>query len=257
MKKTKKKSLKIKPKLFDSHELTSYAGLKPNMGYLHHVGILRFFEPKFPTAIQNVTKFSIAQVLASVVLASLAGVCRQEKIAHFTADPLVMPLLGLENGLNKDVLGVRTKQLGQAGAIGLHEGLFEFIPLWFKNYDASAITLDGDSTVKTVYGNQQGAAKGYNPHKKGAKSYNPLLLFSSELKILVNSWFRTGKAYTSNGIIEMLKQTVAILPKKIKKVFFRADSGFFMGDLFDFLEELAGDYLVKPESVSKKIFITN
>jgi len=38
MKKKKKKSLKIKHKTithrFDSHELTSYAGLKPIIGYL-------------------------------------------------------------------------------------------------------------------------------------------------------------------------------------------------------------------------------
>jgi len=249
MKKKKKKSLKIKNNTikhdFDSHELTSYSGLKPISGYLHNVGIIRFLEENFPTDIQNATKFSTAQVLSAVVLASLAGVSRQEKIAHFTADPLVLQLLGLENGLNKDVIGVRTKQLGQAGAIRLHEGLFDFTPLWFKNYDAPEITLDGDSTVKTVYGNQEGAAKGYNPYKKGAKSYNPLLLFASELKILVNSWFRTGSAYTSNGIVEMLKQTVAILPPTIKKVFFRADSGFFIGDLIDYLEYLAWNYLIK------------
>jgi len=183
--------------------------------------------------------------MASALLASLAGVCRQEKIAHFTADPLVTQLLGLEKGLNKDIIGIRTKQLGQAGAIRLHEGLFDFTPLWFKNYDAPDLTLDGDSTVKTVYGNQEGADKGYNPHKKGAKSYHPLLLFASELKILLNSWFRTGNAYTSNGIVEMLKQTAAILPKGIKKVFFRGDGGFFLGKLLDFLEKMGWDYLIK------------
>ena len=32
------------------------------------------------------------------------------------------------------------------------------------------IWIDVDSTVKTVYGKQEGAAKGYNPEKKGAIS---------------------------------------------------------------------------------------
>jgi hypothetical protein len=65
------------------------------------------------------------------------------------------------------------------------------------------------------------------------------------MKLLINNWFRTGSAYTSNGICEFLKQTLAILPKHIKQIFFRADSGFFSGELFDFLEEGGHQYLVK------------
>jgi hypothetical protein len=65
------------------------------------------------------------------------------------------------------------------------------------------------------------------------------------MKLLINSWFRTGSAYTSNGICEFLKQTLAILPGHIKQIFFRADSGFFSGELFDFLEEGSHQYLVK------------
>ena len=35
------------------------------------------------------------------------------------------------------------------------------------------------------------------------------------------------------------------MPKNITKVFFRADSGFFAGGLFDLLESFRWDYLVK------------
>jgi hypothetical protein len=40
--------------------------------------------------------------------------------------------------------------------------------------------VDVDSTVKTVYGDQEGTAKGYNPHKRGARSYHPLLAFCTD-----------------------------------------------------------------------------
>ena len=43
----------------------------------------------------------------------------------------------------------------------------------YKGY--RKITLDLDSHVICVYGNQQRAALGYNPKKKGRKSYHPLL----------------------------------------------------------------------------------
>lgn len=77
--------------------------------------------------------------------------------------------------------------------------------------------------VFTVYGNQQGAEVGYNSHKKGAKSYHPILCFVTEMKLLVNSWLRPGSSYTSNGVCEFVKETLAALPQKVEKVFFRAD----------------------------------
>lgn len=80
---------------------------------------------------------------------------------------------------------------------------------------------------------QEGAAKGFNTTKKGARSYHPLLVFVSEMKLLYHTWFRTGSAYTSNVIVDFLKEVKASLPATIKKVFFRADSGFFSGNLFD------------------------
>lgn len=108
-----------------------------------------------------------------------------------------------------------------------------------------SITLDADSTVKSVCGNQEGVEKGYNTTKKGAKSYHPLLVFVSEMKLLYHTWFRTGSAYTSNGIVDFLKEVSTCLPKKITKVLFMADSGFFAGGLFDLLESFKWDYLVK------------
>ena len=99
--------------------------------------------------------------------------------------------------------------------------------------------------MKSVCCNQEGAAKGFNTTKKGAKSYHPLLVFVSEMKLLYHTWFRTGSAYTSNGIADFLKKVKTSLPGTIDKVFFRADSGFFSGELFDLLESYGWDYLVK------------
>ncbi len=166
-----------------------------------------------------------------------------------------MKLLGLDKGLNKDVIGVRLKELGQAGSIKLQEFLFKWQKLWLKTHMNDFVTFDADSTVQTVYGNQEGAAKGYNSHKKGAKSYHPLLVFASELKIVLNSWFRTGSAYTSNGVCDFVKQTSKLLPAKVKQIFFRADSGFFNGSLFDLLESYGWTYLVKVKLKNLKVLL--
>ena len=231
---------------FTGKQVTAYAGLSPLMRRINQVFRLgQTFNELFPTVMHNATKFTTAEAMMAVVLACFSGVKGLKNIGVFTHDALVLRLLGLQKGLNKDVIATRFKALGQAGAVKLHEYGLSFTKSWLKKYSPSSMTLDCDSTVKTVYGKQEGAAKGYNSEKKGARSYHPLLAFSSELKLVVNSWFRTGSAYTSNGICEFVKQVKASLPATIEHVFFRADSGFFNGALFDLLEELKWSYLVK------------
>jgi hypothetical protein len=41
--------------------------------------------------------------------------------------------------------------------------------------------IDVDSTVNTIFGSQEGVAKGYNPFKRSALSYNPQVACCSEI----------------------------------------------------------------------------
>jgi hypothetical protein len=109
--------------------------------------------------------------------------------------------------------------MGQSGARLLQSQLLSKNSRWLSESSLESITLDADSTVKSVSGNQEGAAKGFNTTKKGAKSYHPLLIFVSEMKLLYHTWFRTGSAYTSNGICEFLKEVESSLPKKSSMCF--------------------------------------
>ena len=230
---------------FTGTKLTKYGGLSPIMKYINKSKIGKQLNELFPTEKANATKFSYAQVILAIILASLSGVNRALRISNFTADSLVQTILNLSKNLNKDVIGQRLKKLGHQGSVLFQEYSFEKARHWIRESRLTRITIDCDSTVETVYGNQEGASKGYNPDKKGAKGYHPLIAFISELKIVVNNRFRTGSAHTSNGIISFIKQTAEILPREISNVFFRADSGFFDGKLFDLLEKLRWDYLVK------------
>ena len=229
---------------FTSKKLSLYGGLAPIMMFIEKIKLPKEFENLFHTRTHNARKFTLTRLFFAVILASLSGVYRLTGIANFTCDPLVQKVLGLVKELNKDVISTEFKKLGQHGARLLEELFGCRIKRTLEKSELEELTIDADSTVKAVYGSQEGAAKGYNPYKRGAKSYNPLLAFVTELKLVVNSWFRTGSAYTSNGIVEFLKQTACYLPDGVK-IFFRADSGFFSGSLFDYLEKIGWDYLVK------------
>ena len=72
----------------------------------------------------------------------------------------------------------------------------------FKEY--IRLTLDMDSHVETVYGNQQRAKVGYNPKKPGRKSFHPLLCFIGETRDFLWGRFRPGNRYTSQGAVGIL-----------------------------------------------------
>jgi len=208
-------------------------------------GIVKSISTLFPTEWHSATKFGVNQILISIAMSSFCGINRICKIASYTGDGLVRALLKLDKAINENTISATLKKLGQGGARKLQMLLLSKNARWLEVSGLESITLDADSTVKSVCGNQQGAARGFNTTKKGAKSYHPLLVFVSEMKLLYLTWFRTGSAYTANGIVDFLKEVEVSLPENIAKVFFRADSGFFSGKLFDLLESFDWDYLVK------------
>jgi hypothetical protein len=240
-----KNKTKVVKSTFTGGNITKHSGLNSMAKYINKQHLVKSISRIFPTEWHNATKFGVNQILTSIVMASFCGINRICKIAAFSGDGLVKTLLKLEKGINENAISTTLKNLGQHGARNLQAFLLSKNAKWLSDSNMGSITLDADSTVKSVCGKQEGAAKGFNTTKKGAKSYHPLLVFVSEMKLLYHTWFRTGSAYTSNGIVDFLKEVHASLPKNITKVFFRADSGFFSGSLFDLLEHFAWDYLVK------------
>ena len=101
-----------------------------------------------------------------------------------------------------------------------------------------------DSTVKTSYGNQEGSEKGFNSSKKGAKSFHPQIAFCAETKEILQSWYRCGSAYTSNGVVDFMQQLTVNLPEN-ERFYFRANSGYFLEKLLLFLEDNNYDFLIK------------
>ena len=248
MKNTKKKlntQSKIVKASFSGGNITKYSGLNTVSKFMNRQSIVKALGKTFPTVWHNATKFGVNQILMAITLSSISGISRICRIATFSGDGLVKALLKLDKAINENAISATLKNLGQSGARKLQMLLLSKNAQWLHESGLESITLDADSTVKSVCGNQEGAAKGFNTTKKGAKSYHPLLVFASEMKLLYHTWFRTGSAYTSNGIVDFLKEVKASLPKNIVKVFFRADSGFFSGGLFDSLESFGWDYLVK------------
>jgi hypothetical protein len=64
------------------------------------------------------------------------------------------------------------------------------------NVKLTAVTLDTDTTVHTLFGNQVGGRKGYNAKNKGKKSYQPIPTFLAETREYIRGELRNGdRAY--------------------------------------------------------------
>ena len=130
--------------------------------------------------------------------------------------------------------------------ISTNQIVFGSLYRWFfSNLKFDNFTLDIDSSVITRYGDQEGSAKGYNRHKPGRKSQHPLLAFVADIEMVANFWLRSGDAHTSNNFKAFLEETLLFLQDK-KIGLLRLDSGFYSGEIFDYLEtrESPIDYIV-------------
>jgi 2C-methyl-D-erythritol 2,4-cyclodiphosphate synthase len=198
-------------------------------------------------------EYSFSDVVQMTVCAQIAGATALEHVSKICGDEIISHCAGWEKVPHATSLGRIIKSVRERNITEL-ESLVPKLrdKVWKRMVRngrklACAMTdmiIDMDSTVQGVCGRQEGAQKGYNPHKKGQLAYHPLLAFCAETKEILHSWYRCGSAYTSNGAVEFMKELMAGLRKGVKYLL-RADSGFFDGDLLDYLESIEAGYLIK------------
>ncbi len=157
---------------FSGSNITKYAGLNTVAKYMNRQNIIRSISSSFPTVWHNAKKFGANQVLMAITLALISGVSRICRIAAFSGSGLVKSLLRLDKGINKNAISATLKSLGQRDSRKLQTMLLSENSRWLRESGLESITLDADPTVKSVWGHQEGAEKGFNTTKKGGKHEN-------------------------------------------------------------------------------------
>ena len=89
------------------------------------------------------------------------------------------------------------------------------------------LTLDTDTTVHTLYGNQMGGRVSYAPKKKGARSYQPIFTFLAESREYIAGELRNGDRPSGPQIAAHLRKVLAPLQDGVRELRARADSGFY------------------------------
>ena len=88
------------------------------------------------------------------------------------------------------------------------------------------ICIDIDTTVETIYGNQQGGRKGHNTKNRGKKGYRPVLCFIEQTRECLIGKFRKGETISGKQTAAFILQTKSQLPACVQKVLLRTDGEF-------------------------------
>jgi hypothetical protein len=107
-----------------------------------------------------------------------------------------------------------------------------------ERFCAAGETIDLDSSVFERYGEQEGSKKGYNPRKPGRPSHHPIFAVAAGAKWVLHLWLRGGDTVSASRAVDFIRETLNNKPQWLNISDIRADSGFFSGKVFDFLEEL-------------------
>ena len=200
--------------------------------------------------------FNPVDVVESFLVSVVLGSHRLAHSGMLRSDEVIREIFNWEKGSpSASTLSRFFKKF----SIELNDSIFPQIQKSFMDrVNIAKMTVDLDSTVITRHGNQEYAHKGYNPTARGKKSHHPLLAFCDDLKLVINSWMRSGDSHTSTQTNEFLDEVFEIVaPERIGLI--RMDSGFYSGEIMQKLEDSGQGvtYLIKARmssSLRNKIY---
>jgi len=188
-----------------------------------------------------------ADLLLALLFAIIAGLRRLNKTDILQYNGVFLSLLGLEQFPDQSTLRRFLQRLSPRAIrqlVRLHDQLRR--QLFGRPHPPSSLIFDLDSVVLTLYGKQQGARVGYNPRKKGRRSYHPLLCFEAGRQEFWHGSLRPGNAAANTGVVPFLRHCLAKVPPPIARarIRVRADAGYFSGKLVGWLENQGLRYVI-------------
>jgi hypothetical protein len=172
--------------------VTPFGQLAFFIDYLKQAGLFDAWVADCPLSLTSPNAPKTRDLLGTVLLSVLAGHRRYAHITTLRCAAVNPPLLGMRKIISEDAVRRGLAKIDEA------EGL-----AWLQTHlDACTAPLlsepwilDMDSTVKALYGHQDGAEVGYNPHKSGRPSHAYHTYMLSNLRLVLRVDVLPGDEY--------------------------------------------------------------
>jgi hypothetical protein len=239
---------------FNGKNLTPYGGLLPVITMLEKLDFQALVEQTV-TSKRIPRAMDLYRFLLGIVLGIYIGFPRLHQLRFIARDPILTGILKvtklpvqstfwrLVNGFHRNV----ARQI-----LTVMRTMRERV--WAAaNVKLEVVTIDTDTTVHTLFGQQMGGRKSYNPKNKGKKSYQPILTFIAETREYVWGELRNGDRPTGEQIGDHIRSVCAALPPCVKQIYGRVDSGFYCREAVEAYEEFNVRFVISARKTSRLV----
>jgi hypothetical protein len=222
--------------------------------FLQTTGLYERWVSTCPLSYTSPNAPEVRDVLGTWLLAILAGHNRYAHITGLRGDGLSPVILGMKGLVSEDSL---RRALERMSAKQSQDWL---APQLLSSVQAALDTpwiLDIDTTIKPLYGKQDGADISFNPHKPGRPSHALHTYWVGNLRLVLDVVLSAGKDHSANKAAPGLSALLDKLTPEQRPALVRGDCGFGNEPFIAHLQERGQPYLFKlRQSAGVKKLIT-
>jgi len=181
--------------------------------FLATAGLFRDWVQTCPLAQTSNNAPLIGDLLGTIMLAILSGQHRYAHVTALRADSVNPQGLGMSRVCSEDSVRRAFAAADPQACAAWQTGALQ--QTWLPALRLPWV-MDLDVTVKPIYGHQEGAQAGYNPHKPGRPSHTYHTLFVRGLRLVLDVQVRSGKQHSATHSRENLWHVWDGLPKECR-----------------------------------------
>lgn len=232
---------------FAGRNLTAYGGLLPVAAMLEKLDFSGLVESSVNLELKRMPRaMGPCEFLLGMILAVYMGFTRLNQLQYLEREPM---LLGILRVARLPVQSTFWRFLAslhlsvERQLAGLNAALRQRV--WeAANVRLREVTLDTDTTVHTLYGDQMGGRVSYNRKNRGKPSYQPMLTFLAETREFAGGALHNGDKATGAEIAIHLSKVIRGLPATVEKVRARADAGFYCWEAVNAYTEMNCEFVI-------------
>lgn len=240
------KGLRILRVSFIDTHLTHFGGMLLLQRFCKKLGLRRLLQRSVKIPQRNID-YLPSDLILSLLFSIMVGLRRINKTEILQYNGTFLSLLGLPRFPDQSTLRRFLKRLPPKSIrqlVALHDQLRA--RLFALPRPRTTLVFDLDSVVLTIYGKLQFARVGYNPKKRGRRSYHPILCFEAHLQEFWHGSLRPGNCVAATGAVPFIKVCLSKVPGSIarSRIRFRADSGLFNKKVVELLDQEGCGYAI-------------
>lgn len=237
---------RILPRLqFEDQKLTSFAGLVLFQALFERLELRTRLRRCF-RHLKIKPAYDYAILMLGLVIHLLLGYRHLRDSQYYEDDPIVQRVLGLQRLPDISVLSRMLKNLDEKVIQRLRHLTRELVLQRLAGLQLARITLDFDGSTLGTGRRAEGTAVGFNPKKKGQRSYYPLFATVAQTGQILDFLHRSGNVHDSNGARQFILHCVewirSILPGVSIEV--RMDCAFFDNEIAQLLHKAGVEFTI-------------